>query len=78
MHRFTKNSLPDNGWHDFRKMSITQAQRISGPFEVETLEGTMSCEDGWLALDSHGNPYPIAHHEFIAIYTPVAPHKARA
>jgi len=39
-----------------------------GPFEVETREGTLTCEDGWLAIDSDGYPYPIAADEFNKIY----------
>jgi hypothetical protein len=55
----------------YRKTATTRAWRILGPFRVETREGLMTCEDGWLAVDAHGNPYPIAADEFAAIYEPV-------
>ncbi len=41
------------------------AVRIFGPFEVEIDDGvSMTCPDGWLALDPHGNPYAIPVDEF--------------
>jgi hypothetical protein len=46
--------------------------RIDGPFVVETSEGTVMCEDGWLAVDARGYPYPIADDEQVLIYEPVA------
>ncbi len=55
----------------FRKKVLTQAVRIEGPFMVETSEGVLRCEDGWLALDQRGYPYPIAANEFDLIYEPV-------
>lgn len=67
--RFTKGAIPDVlTFSLYRKKRLTQATRVSGPFEVETTEGTLRCEDGWLALDSKGNPYPISSDEFDAIY----------
>lgn len=50
----------------------TWAMRITGAFEVETSEGTLTCQDGWLAIDARGYPYPIAADEFERIYTPQA------
>jgi hypothetical protein len=52
----------------FRKKRLTRACRITGPFEVVTREGTLTCPDGYLALDSKGWPYPIAVDEFDEIY----------
>ena len=43
----------------YRKKQFTFAVKIPGPFSVETLEGTMWCENGWLAWDVEGNVYPI-------------------
>lgn len=57
-------------WSQWRKTSITSAIRIIGPFVVETSEGPLSCEDGWLAIDARGYPYPIADDEFRQIYAP--------
>lgn len=44
----------------FKKVGETLMVRIHSPFSVRTREGLMYCEDGWLALDADGNPYPIA------------------
>ena len=58
-------------WTRYRKRHLTQALRMNGPFTVETREGTLTCPDGYLALDSQGWPYPIAADEFDAIYEAV-------
>jgi hypothetical protein len=50
---------------------VTRAVRIDGRFEVVTREGTLGCEDGWLALDLNGDPYPIAADVFSSIYVPL-------
>jgi hypothetical protein len=65
---FDLDHLPGEGWTIWRKTALTRAIRISGAFAVDTPEGVMVCEDGWLALDSRGNPYPIDAAEFAAIY----------
>jgi hypothetical protein len=68
---FSRNDLPpDSLMRWFRKRTLTRAVRIAGAFEVETREGTLRCPDGWLALDAHGWPYPIAADEFERIYEP--------
>ncbi len=52
----------------YRKTAITRAMRIDGPFMVQTSEGSLTCEDGYLAVDARGYPYPIAADEFTLIY----------
>jgi hypothetical protein len=42
--------------------------RIDGKFVVETSEGVMVCDNGYLAIDSRGFPYPITEDEFENIY----------
>ena len=37
-------------------------------FFVQTDEGELYCEDGWIAEDSRGFPYPIDKKEFENIY----------
>lgn len=60
VYRVSASTLPDRAFPAYRrKVTETRALRIRGPFEVETPEGVMRCEDGWLALDVEGNPYPI-------------------
>lgn len=54
----------------FRKTSLTRAIRMAGPFTVNTTEGPLRCEDGWLCFDARGNPYPVAADEFALIYEP--------
>lgn len=68
---YTRADLPGLGspnWRSFRKLTETKAVRIEGPFSVATREGVITCEDGWLAVDSGGWPYPIADDEFRRIY----------
>lgn len=59
-------------WGLYKKKTRTQACRMQGPFEVETTEGIMKCEDGYLAIDARGYPYPIAKDEFDLIYEEVS------
>jgi len=69
MKKFTKKNLGDySRWPKYRKQHLIQATRVIGPFEVETREGTLTCNDGWLAIDSDGHPYPVAAEEFDKIY----------
>ena len=58
-------------WRMYQKWRVTPAVRILGPFEVQTREGKLTCPDGYLAIDAHGWPYPIAKDEFDAIYEQV-------
>jgi hypothetical protein len=66
--RFSQLNLPEKGWKLYRRKSFTNAQRIEGPFEVETHEGFLRCEDGWLAVDAEGFPYPIKDSVFRETY----------
>lgn len=71
---FSKDLMPDDldfagSW--FRKKVSTWAFRVDGPFVVETAEGPLRCEDGWLAVDARGYPYPVADEEFRLIYEEV-------
>lgn len=70
---FSADDVPpaDAPWGRFRKRVETRAVRIEGPFMVETSEGPLTCQDGWLAMDARGYPYPIAADEFALIYEPV-------
>lgn len=55
---------------EYVKHAITKATRVYVPFVVETSEGELRCEDGYLAVDARGYPYPIAKDEFERIYSP--------
>lgn len=70
MQTFTATTLPKGDWKRYRKTAVTSAKRIEGAFTVVTSEGPLSCEDGYLAVDSRGYPYPIAAEEFEKIYVP--------
>lgn len=63
-------SVDPEHWPSYRKRTLTRAMRIEGPFTVRTDEGELTCEDGWLAIDARGYPYPIAADEFELIYEP--------
>jgi hypothetical protein len=69
---FSVDQLPGvpEQWSLYRKKSLTRAVRIDGPFTVETSEGPLTCQDGYLAMDARGYPYPIAADEFALIYEP--------
>lgn len=57
-------------WPEYQKIGTTKMMRILQPFRVETREGVMECQDGYLAIDSDGWPYPIAADEQARIYRP--------
>jgi hypothetical protein len=63
-----ENLPPRESFSEYSKKAGTPALRIEGPFRVETSEGTMDCTDGWLAIDTAGNPYPIAKDVFEQSY----------
>lgn len=73
VNTYSTESLPGDPqeWPAYRKVALTRATRIDGPFVVETSEGPLRCEDGYLAVDARGYPYPIASDEFHLIYQPV-------
>ena len=73
MSTYSITDLPSApaGWPLYRKVALTHAIRIDGPFTVTTSEGPLRCEDGYLAVDARGYPYPIAAAEFELIYEPV-------
>ena len=52
----------------YRKVALTRMLRIDGPFTVLTFEGPLTCDDGYLAMDARGYPYPIAADEHAKIY----------
>lgn len=70
MREFRKGETDhyDLDFGSYRKMILTRAARVKGPFTVETSEGPLACQDGWLALDASGNFYPIADEVFQATY----------
>lgn len=60
-------------WQHFRKVPLTAAVRVEGPFRVATSESETEpfyCDDGYLAVDARGYPYAIAVEEFELIYAP--------
>jgi hypothetical protein len=74
MQTYNQDSLTElrvEEWPEFRKKVTTRMLRIKGPFTVETSEGPLICQDGWLAVDARGYPYPIADDEKELIYEEV-------
>lgn len=39
-------------WPRFQKVVPTCALRMDGPFRVETSEGPLTCQDGYLCVDA--------------------------
>lgn len=72
MFSFDRDNLPSKPqhWKEYRKVGTTRMIRITEPFRVETREGVIECQDGYLAVDSGGWPYPIAADEQSRIYVP--------
>ena len=69
MQEFTKDSLPPLAEFTLhRKKVLARMVKIDGPFSVQTKEGTLSRDDGWLALDSDGYPYPISSADYDMMY----------
>lgn len=69
MKTFNKNNIPsDAEWKLYQKKVKTKAVRIEGSFIVETSEGPLKCQDGFLCIDARGYPYPVATEEFELIY----------
>ena len=62
---------PLDDWPEFQKTVPTKALRVDGSFAVRTREGVLSCDDGYLLIDSHGFPQAIGADEFQAVYEPV-------
>lgn len=46
-------------WGIYQQTSKTLAVRMPGPFKTVRSDGAEVCLDGWLALDSKGEPYAI-------------------
>lgn len=70
--RWCDENLDHSRMSQFRKKVTTRAIRMAGRFTVQTVhEGEVRCEDGWLAFDARGYPYPIAADEFKRIYEEV-------
>lgn len=68
------HNLPDDGWANYLKTVPTAMRRMPGPFTVDTGEGDPAyCQDGYLAVDARGQPYPIAADEQALIYRPQWP-----
>lgn len=67
---FTLANVPGNPqkWDKFRKIVPTPMIRINGPFVTETREGPLTCNNGWLAVDQQGFPYPIEANEHARTY----------
>lgn len=68
---FNSYNLPAEGWELYKKVVPTQMIKIEGPFTVQTSEGPLHCEDGFLAKDARGYGYPIATDEQALIYVKV-------
>jgi hypothetical protein len=49
-----------DGWQEYVKVTPTRMVRMTRPFACETKEGLVECEDGFLAIDAEGFPYPVA------------------
>lgn len=72
MRRFTRDELPPREEFSlYRKQRHTPALRIEGPFVTVTVDGNEAkCDDGWLAIDTAGYPYPIDKDVFGSAYEP--------
>jgi hypothetical protein len=73
---YSKDNLPSDPdtWPKHRKTALA---RMYGPitetFTVETKEGALTRNGGYLAVDSAGYPYPISLSDYRDMYVPVNP-----
>jgi hypothetical protein len=67
---YHKDNLPTGEWGQYQKTTPVSATPMVGKYAVKTQEGTVNAEDGWMALDNAGHPYPIADQEFDTAYVP--------
>jgi hypothetical protein len=68
---FTREALPNySTFQPYRKRGVTMMARVKGPFTVMTQEGEVECDDGWVALDEEGWPYPISVSVQVKSYEP--------
>lgn len=77
---FTKKRIesePLDDWVPYWKLGATIMRRVSGPFKVKTREGWSTCQDGWLAVDGGGWPYPIDADEQVMSFTPEDPYRSQ-
>jgi hypothetical protein len=64
---FTRENLNDfqspndpRKFRPYRRKNVVWMMRVDGPFKVKTMHGTVECDDGFVAVDEEGWPYPIA------------------
>ena len=70
---YSKGDMPSKTLQPFRKAAVTWMVRMDGPFAVKTIDGNIAyCEDGWIAVDSMGYPYPVAADVHDTDYVPVS------
>lgn len=72
---FDVDTIPEDvPWAMYQKRVPTKATKIDGQFAVVTSHGgdPVFCDDGWLAIDAEGYPYPIGAGEFRESYQPSA------
>ncbi len=66
---YSADCLPENGWARYVKRGVTRMARIDGPFAARPLDGNLAfCDDGFLAVDRHGHPYPVAAQAHASVY----------
>lgn len=65
---FKTGDEPEGDWRKYVKVVPTMMVKVDGPFTVETSEGPLYCQDGYLAKDARGYFYPIATDEQALIY----------
>lgn len=68
---FRSGDQPEGDWQQYIKVVPTSMIKVDGPFTVETSEGPLHCQDGYLAKDARGYFYPIATDEQKLIYREV-------
>lgn len=69
---YSARHLPDVEWGYVVRVTPSRAARMRGPFKVWTGEGVTYCEDGWLILDQHGNPFAVDVEEFERKWRPAS------
>jgi hypothetical protein len=83
---YDREALPEDfeapgghAWAEFGLKQPLRAIKIDGPFQVRLpLDhalrdevGATTCNNGWLAIDHKGDPFPILEEDFLSIYAPL-------
>jgi hypothetical protein len=63
-------SRSQSAFRPYRRKNVTWMMRVETPFKVVTQHGIVECDDGYVAVDEEGWPYPISISVHAKAYEP--------